>query len=79
MNKLTKEQYINNAMSQYKGNEADTAELKKLIGEQYDDMTTFSIKRTDSSEDVLDRKSTKSLEDCKNIAVGIDGKTPYKG
>ena len=52
---------------------SEFVELTKLIGDQYDDKISFSIKRNNQSEDVLDRKDTKSIEDCKTIAVGIDG------
>ena len=57
---------------------SEFAELTKLIGDQYDDKTSFSIKRNNQSEDVLDRKDTKSIEDVKTIAVGIDGNTIWR-
>ena len=53
---------------------SEFTELVNLIGDQFDDMSTFAIKRTNKSEDVLDRKDTKSIESCKNVKTDITGK-----
>ena len=79
MNKDKRIAYVQNALKIDQANNpnrslSEFAELTKLIGDQYDDKTNFSIKRTNQSNDVLDRKDTISIEDCKNVAVGLDGK-----
>ena len=71
--------YIQNALKIDQKNNpnrsvSEFTELVNLIGDQYDDMNTFTIKRTNKSEDVLDRKDTKSIEECKNIKTDIYGK-----
>ena len=75
--------YVQNAIKQDKHWEgrsiAEINELTSLIVDQYKDMNSFTVKRTNKSEDVLDRKDTVSIETCKNVAVGIDGKSRYNG
>ena len=69
--------YVQNAIKQDKHWEkrsiAEINELTSLIVSQYKDMNSFKIVRSGKGEDVMDQKSTKSIEDCKTIAVGIDG------
>ena len=69
--------YVQNAIKQDKHwanrSIAEINELTSLIVDQYKDMNSFKIVRSGKGEDVMDQKDTKSIEDCKTIAVGIDG------
>ena len=73
--------YVQNAIKQDKHWEkrsiAEINELTSLIVSQYQDMKSFKIVRSGKGNDVMDQKDTVSIETCKNVAVKIDGKTPY--